>query len=178
MLKQKGFTFFMTQLFNFLEMVKTGRAGNLSDIKILTFEGNWNGKVSICSVVSYSTALDFTWFLILFSIYKVCCSAKSTGLNECPKEVGTQSLRQKENLSLSVLGRTHREMEKKITQQCWAVSSYCAHGGQLPASASTSSWKIFPWIDRTLATKEDVHLQEQDIVVKRRAGKMSEAWKA
>lgn len=26
--------------------------------------------------------------------------------------------------------------------------------------------------------KKDVHLQKQDIVVKRRAGKMSEAWKA
>lgn len=46
------------------------------------------------------------------------------------------------------------------------------------ASTSTSFWKIFPRIDTTLSTKKDVHLQEQDIVVKRGAGKMSEAWKA
>lgn len=40
MLKQMGLTFFMTQLFNFLEMAKTGRAENLSNIKILTYERN------------------------------------------------------------------------------------------------------------------------------------------
>lgn len=40
MLKQMGLTFFMTQLFNFLETAKTGRAENLSNIKILTHERN------------------------------------------------------------------------------------------------------------------------------------------
>jgi len=45
-------------------------------------------------------------------------------------------------------------------------------------SASTSFWKIFPRIDTTMAAKKDVHLQKQDIVVKRRTGKMYETCKA
>lgn len=63
-------------------------------------------------------------------------------------------------------------------QQCRAASSYCTHGRKITVSASTSFWKIFPRINTTMAAKNDVHLQKQDIVVKRRTGKMYEAWKA
>lgn len=182
MLKQKVLTFFMTQLFNFLEMVKTGRAGNFSDINILTYERNWDCKVSACSTVSYSTALDFTWLLILFSIYKVCCSAESPGLMNCSgRKILTEwapVIMTGWKLKSQCPGKNLQRDGKEKQAAVLGCEHLLCTWKTTSASTSTSFWKIFPRIDTTLATKKDVHLQEQDIVVKRGAGKMSEAWKA
>lgn len=99
------------------------------------------------------------WFCLAYTRYVVLLKVLGwwIALEEKFWQSRHQSLWQGENWSHNVLGRTCREMEKKSRQQCWAVSTYCAHGRQLqpvhpPASGKYSPGLTQPCLQRRMCT--------------------------